>query len=238
MLRNICRRGRLRALFQEGADSVNTLFRSALDVFRHSPWSKSSTPEADAHLHDDSSFNGAGTVMEDDVYTKLLGYLQGQSPHRNYRHKALVPHPLGTNFYVVSNYAQFIRHMMWKTRPYSIYEYHAGNSSISFLAEDGSIHAGFIHRILKQSIDGKIRTFVVVNTHPLLSPEDQMLNPYAPRPGFQATVVYDSSSHPPVQLVIEPEKILGHVAFRRRPSGTFGIRRPILIIINSLHRDR
>jgi hypothetical protein len=170
------------------------------------------------------------------VYAMLLAHLNRTQPQLNFRHLNLIPHPLDAN--VLTDFAQHDMHIEWKGRSYSIHRVHTGNSSISFQQEDGSTGAGFIQMIFKQNFDGQVKTFLVVSPHAPLEPNDRLLNPYNSMPGFLANVVYDRPVSPEHQSIIEPNQIVGHVAFYRRPEGTFGITRPIMVIVNSLHRNR
>ncbi|KAF6741488.1 hypothetical protein DFP72DRAFT_862125 [Ephemerocybe angulata] len=233
MLRNICRRGRLQAIFKEKPLlGVNELFSSAMDLFRTASGTGATSEGLEVHLQSTEAetalFNGSGTPLPEHIYNKLLSYLATKEPESIYRHRSAVPHPAGAN--VLTNYAQHQSHFIWKTRPYSIYSKHIGNSSISYVGDDGEVNAGFIQSIFTQVLQRATRTFFVVHPHLPLSPADNALNPYSRYPGMLAAVVYDTYQPEQAQIIIESDRIIGHVAFRRRPSGTFGIDHPTLIL--------
>ncbi|KAJ2913156.1 hypothetical protein MD484_g7265, partial [Candolleomyces efflorescens] len=230
MLRNICRRGRLQALVKDAPLSGNSLLASALSVFKGG---KGLIQSADTRT--------AGTIRHGhrvcvEIYTIILDYLNVTEPQSSFRHFNLVPHPLDAN--VLPDFAQHENNFEWKTRSYSTYQAHAGNSSVSFKRNDGSVGAGFIQTILQQSLQNKPRTFLIISPHLPLTPLEEPLNPYRSMPGFLASIVYGKQSQLQDWLVIEPHQLVGHVPFYRRSAGTFGIPRPTIIIINSLHRDR
>ncbi|KAJ3511686.1 hypothetical protein NMY22_g15575 [Coprinellus aureogranulatus] len=248
MLRSACRRGRLEGTIREGSVlGTNMLLSSALDILSNSfeadVKGNTSNLDTSSSTHSDavSRFYGTGKLeaLPDDVYDKILSHLQAYDAGSNYRHRSLVPHPAGAN--VLSHFAKKKRQITWKTRLYSKRTVHPGNSSISYMSnDDQTVGAGFIEEIFQQVLGNEIRTFLVVAPHHPLSEQHQIMTPYATRPGFQAVVVYDSDhlEHGEERVVIEPRSIIGHVAYRHRPAGTFGIPIPTLILVNSLHRDR
>lgn len=244
MLRNICRRGRLQALFQEGGpcSGITSLFSSALEIFRAiSGTHLSQGPNTNtSHVQtDDAKFNGDGSQLSENTYMVILAYLQDLDPGANYVHRGAVPHRLDAN--VLTDYAQAKTHITWNSRKYSTHAAHPGGSSISYLLDDGrSMGAAFIEQIVEQSLFGVKRTFLVMKVHVHLSPQHEFLNPYTPRPGLNSALVYDlpCSSNLRETVIIEPERIVGHVPFRRCTSGAFGIDSPTMILVNSLHRER
>ncbi|KAK6988494.1 hypothetical protein R3P38DRAFT_2573208 [Favolaschia claudopus] len=117
--------------------------------------------------------------------------------------------------------------------------YKQGNSSISFRhPATGSKDFGYIEAIWSQRLQGQLRTFVVVAPHTAVTETDAAKTPYASHPRFACFVCYSAPRFHRPQLVIEPSYIISHVAYRRRPKGTFGIEQAVTIFVDSLHRGR
>jgi hypothetical protein len=170
------------------------------------------------------------------IYEHVLAYTNKNFttsvPYRDFRH---LPHPVDAH--VLGRRAIPIRHWKHNSREYSICGAHPGNSSISF--DHGGVHdAGFIEQIWGLHIEGQARTVMVISLHTMLSPLDRRKNPYSQRPGLACQLVY--SYRPPLNdwVVISPEQIIGHVAYYRRPPGSFGIQHATTVLVNSLHRYR
>lgn len=82
----------------------------------------------------------------------------------------------------------------------------------------------------------RVCTFIIIAPRQPLSPEDQSLSPYQDFPGLQCMVVY--TQHQTGYIVLEPRDIISHVAYYNRPSGTFGIKTPTTVVIESLYGNR
>ncbi|KAJ2911519.1 hypothetical protein MD484_g8896, partial [Candolleomyces efflorescens] len=244
MLRNICRRGRLQAMFEEGSKKgINRLFSSALDILHGYGRGVSAGISGDGKegLYseiEEASFNGEGDRLPDTIYDGILELINSGStnPQSLFCHQRLVPHPLNAN--VLPRYAQTRSHIGLHGRSYSVYRSHEGNSSVSYRGHGGSTDAGFIQMIIQQVLNGRLRTFLAISPHSQLCLIEQAFNPYGSKPGFQATIVYDEPPSLEHCVIVEEAQIIGHVPFYRRPSGSFGIKRKTLILVNSLHRDR
>ncbi|KAH6887830.1 hypothetical protein BKA70DRAFT_1122123, partial [Coprinopsis sp. MPI-PUGE-AT-0042] len=130
-----------------------------------------------------------------------------------------------------------LKHIHHETRTYSLLSLHPGNSSISFQKPDGNVDAGFIQCIWTHNlIPGKSKTYLLISPHIRLSKQHQKLNPYQQYPGMMADIVYAQTPPANQQVVIQKEDIITHIPFYSRPKGTFSIPKPIMIIVNSLHR--
>jgi hypothetical protein len=87
-----------------------------------------------------------------------------------------------------------------------------------------------------QVVQGNTNMFIVVAPHQQLSAQDDQQHPYHSYPRFLAALIYTEQGID--RVIIEQEQITGHVAFYRRPAGTFGIVRPTTVLVDSLHRFR
>jgi hypothetical protein len=182
------------------------------------------------------STDSINNMLPLDVYNGIRSILNAESPSTPFRHFQDFPHP--DPAHVLPRQATSIQHIEIKGRDYSTFEQHHGNSSIGYYssAASGDISAGFIDAIWGQTLDGVAQTFLVVSPHQLLSSEDSERNPYRGRNGFQVEIVYANLSH--VRHIIRPNQVIGHIAYYKRPPGTFGIGSEITILVNSLHRNR
>ncbi|KAJ2916077.1 hypothetical protein MD484_g4344, partial [Candolleomyces efflorescens] len=240
MLRNICRRGRLAAIFERTATdlALNPLFSAATNIFQSFTNTSTSKNMDNSMLSEEeaATFNGSGSQLPEHIYAKLLSYLSKFSLQSEFRHRSLIPHPADAQ--ILSDYAQLRKHVKKGNRSYSTYDAHHGNSSVSYHNEEGAIGAGFIDMIFEQVVEGRVRVFFVIAPHSPLNAVDELTSPYRSRPGFLANIVYDEPYSNDSLVIAEANAILGHVPFYRRPAGTFGISRPTIVIINSLHRER
>jgi hypothetical protein len=217
MLRQICRRGCLSALIHDSLTSGEILSGTLQSL------AKKACSSSVGHDH--------GLPPEE--YTLLLSYINTtyyqDSPFRHYK---TLPHPDGSK--VLSPKAEMVKHISHHGRNYSISAIHRGNSSIVYQPAGGGIDAGFITSMCRLVLDGTVRTFVVVAPHKLLSIQDEKLSPYSSRPGFLARLVYTASDP---EIVIEPDNVIGHVAYYNRPPGTFNILQATTVLVNSFHRN-
>jgi hypothetical protein len=174
------------------------------------------------------------------VYNEIRSILNADSPSTPFRHFKDFPHP--DPAHVLSCQATSVQHIKIKGRDYSTFKQHHGNSSIGYYCSSASgeieISAGFIDTIWRQTLDGVTQTFLVVSPHQFLSSEDHHRNPYQGRNGFQVEIAYTNPSASDVCHVIRQSQVIGHIAYYKRPPGTFGIQSGITILINSLHRNR
>ena len=234
MLRQICRRGRMNRVLQGTLLSSPSLTSEvSLCDIPHDKSQSHTSPLAEAQ------HNLKGSRVPNALYDLILSHINGlregtsQPPLRHY---TKVPHP--PNTHVLPSVAISIHHFTLKSRTFSTIEMHEGNSSIGYRGSDGYLALGFIQLAWSFSVTGLVKNVLVVSPHKHLTLMDQPRNPYLLLPGFQCTVVY---SEPPAQsewVIIQPEQIIGHVAFYKRPAGTYGIRAPTTVLIESLYRNR
>jgi hypothetical protein len=225
MLRQICRRGRLMAFINDRTSSDSYLTQALHILGRRAP--------------EQMQANGKGQPIPLDVYNLLFEFVTFSFPTTTFRHFKNLPHPIDS--YVLPPFAIPVHHITYKGRNFSTFKMHPGNSSISFHARNGTTNAGFIDAMWRQVLHGKSQTFIVVSPHPYLSDEDQKKNPYASKPGFLCNIFYTqtpSDSDALDQIILQEDKIIGHVAYFKRPPGTFGIKRSTTVFIDSLHRNR
>ncbi len=244
MLRQICRRGRLNGilrgtLLSEPLSEPVSLGTSPSAGTTHSPAfgeSQSSpiSPLAEAR----HNFNGHHVSAP--LYDSILSHLNRQrkaasKPHL--RHYTQVPHP--PNTHILPPVALSRRHFKLLSCEFSTFDMHEGNSSVGYHGNDGhSLGLGFIQSAWSFLVDGWMEDILVVSLHKCLTPMDQARNPYLSWPGFQCTVVYSELSAESEWIIIRPDQIIGHVAFYRRPAGTYGIQSPTTVLTESLFRNR
>ena len=227
MLRQMCRRGRLMARLRDSSmqliisDPIKTLSDIILEKLT---------------LKEDPG--GAGLkIVPADVYNAILAYLNVQTPTSLLRHAQAIPHP--DNASVLPRAAMPIRHIKHKGRDYSTFDMHSGNSSVHFRMESINTDSGHIEAMWRYTISGILRTFIVLSTHQDdLSPQDEEKNPYASFAGFLSKIVYTRRTDNLSLVILEQDRIIGHVAYYIRPAGTFGIGRSTTVLVNSLHRNR
>jgi hypothetical protein len=231
MLRQICRRGRLDALLHDQSLEADNPLGSAYRLFlptRHSP----SNAELSITNH-----RAKGQPLTSEIYSLILEYINVTSPpSAPFRHFAALPHPTHTVANILPPRAVSVKYLKHKTRLFTPSVIHAGNSSISYKGQDGFLAFGSINSIWEIVLQGVLRIFVIVAPRQHLSPEDQSQNPYQRFPGFQCTVVY--TKHLETYTVIEPVDIISHLAYYDRPDGTFSIRAPTTVVIESLCHNR
>ncbi|KAJ7588739.1 hypothetical protein C8J56DRAFT_752454, partial [Mycena floridula] len=132
-----------------------------------------------------------------------------------------------------------LTHFEHKTRLFSTFDKHHGNSSISFHhPSTRQKDTGFINSIWSLALQGEIHTFVIVQPHAALSAADDALTPYSSHTGLACIARYSKLRNPLVEVIIEPRHIISHLAYYQRPKGTFGINQEIRIFVDSLHRNR
>lgn len=246
MLRQVCREGQLRGIL-----SSFMLLVGKVDVSRplsrvigraaklllpdKQRASESSVPPLPTSGHSAKSL----TPIPRGDYILILDFLNSPQSVVPIRHHADYPHPAQSRILYPS--ALRVTHTTHKTRTYSPYSIHPGNSSVSFAAAGGGTKTGFIYDIWAIDIGGERQEILLVSPHTPLSQEDRKRSPYTTRPGLMAEVVYDERHLPREDIgitAITKSMIQGHCPFLAHPSRTFGIGSPILVAVNSLHRFR
>lgn len=226
MLRQICRRARLTAYIQSPTN-LPTALRSALRLLVP-------LPATDQEI----TCQTRAVRLQDGEYNKILAYLNspnvlspGTSP---FRHHHAYPHPINPTA-VLSSLMTPVHNITWKTRDYTTFTHHPGNSLISFrFGQEWKL--GRITSMQSQIIADVSRTFISVAHFKPLDPSDVPKNPYLLWTGFKCTLMYSELSGE--STIIEDIHIRGHVAYLARPPGTFGIKQGTTIFNDSLHRNR
>ncbi|KAJ7620647.1 hypothetical protein DFH06DRAFT_1010455 [Mycena polygramma] len=241
MLRQICRRGRLLASIRDTArDTANSVVGAVMRIL--SPGKSRSEETAyttPLTPREEVAHNGSGAVLEPTIYELIFEYWNRAYSPPYIRGKDLTYDLLDTNVNVFPSRAVRKTHFEHKTRLFSTFEKHNGNSSISFRhPSSGHKDTGFIRSIWSVALQGQIRTFVVVEPHVALTAADQAKTPYFKHPEFACIVRYSNPKHPQDPVVIEPHHVIAHLPYYPRPKGTFGIKQKITIFVDSLHRNR
>lgn len=120
---------------------------------------------------------------------------------------------------------------------YSCSSSHSGNSPIQFYNRETQAHlTGVIDTILEIPLEGFLRKFILVHPYCDLNEEDTRRTPYSQFPRMMTKAVDTTPSG--TMIVIEPQHIITHLTTYKRPAGTFGIDKEILIICWALNRGR
>jgi len=228
MLRQMCRRGRLMARLQD--------FSSQLMTTTSEPVKMLSNVILGKPIFKEDPIGAGLNIVPADVYSAILTYLNLQTPAFPLRDARAMPHP--KNAHVLPRAAVPIRHINHKGRDYSTFDMHHGNSSVHFRMQGVLKDSGHIETMWRYTINGILRTFIVLSVHHDLSQQDEKNDPYTPFPGFLVKVVYTRRSNDLSLIILEQDHFIGHVAYYIRPEGTFGIGRSTSVLVNSLHRNR
>lgn len=152
-----------------------------------------------------------------------------------YRTYTDIPHPEFA--LVLPPIADRPREINVNDHTYSCYSSHIGNSAIQFCdPKTQRMETGSIHLILQMPLQGFMRTFLFVYGHAALTPAEEQLTPYPTHPRFMTKVVDAIFSD--TVFIIEPQHIITHLTTFKRPAGTFGISREILLVCWALNRGR
>ena len=170
------------------------------------------------------------------VYDLLLNYIHTQHPH--FQHYKDLFHSLDTH--VLLPWILEKNHIIYKTQSLSTFSKHSGNSSIGYYSNVETIEYSLICSIWVQSLDDRDtdqHTFLLISPHKQLSNTDRSLSPYSDFSSFQCVVVY---MHPPPvvratnMIIIRLEKVISQVTSYDQAPGTFGIKRAITILVDSV----
>lgn len=166
-------------------------------------------------------------------YNALLQYLQHTGrPYRSYDN---FPHP--PNARILPPLAQHPLQFNRGECTFSCEHSHKGNSVIYYYNPLVQAHdTGFIQNIWRIPLEGLMHTFVVVRPHQSLPAHEEAQAPYMHYPGFHVRVVDLQPS--PGLVIIEPKHIITHLTTFKRPAGTYGIGREILVVCRALNRGR
>lgn len=245
MLVQICRRSKLEAQRDdaEKAEPVpgkdESMFREYLKGFQ--PLEKSiHRPHLPLDPSQEAEILKRGKNIPNIDYTRILSHLTLSGVP--WRHCGSFPHPNGA--LVLPPRAKSVTEVKLEdqNRVFSCYSSHPGNSAIRFHPGGQYRHIvrqGFIRRIYRLPLFQNLRTFLVVQLHRRLSPEDEARGPYHQYPHFRTTIFSaQPSDNSESWLVIEPEHIISHEVVYRCPKGIYDISEDFLLVCDSVNRGR
>jgi hypothetical protein len=237
MLHQICHCGRLDAFLHDQTLKENSSMASAYQLFSSAALNSRINPDTPLPFEFVINHRTKGDPLSSEIYSLILTYINIiTQPSLCFRHFNDLPHPDHAANNILPPRAVPVKWIKHKTRTFSLSSIHAGNSSISYRGSDRFLAFGSIDSMWEVVLLGIIRTFIIVAPCQHLLLEDQLRSPYNDFPGFQCTIVY--TQHQTGFVVIEPQDIVSHVAYYDRPSGTFGIKAPTSVLIESLYRNR
>ncbi|KDR65037.1 hypothetical protein GALMADRAFT_82353, partial [Galerina marginata CBS 339.88] len=229
MLRQISRRGRLEAKLHDGADKASKKLAPILDP----PSLFDSKSHGDDNLRVNSLWMIKASALNDSEYDTLLSYLHQTG--RPYRRWDSLPHPDGS--LVLRTTVARPRQTVWNNHTFSCQKSHKGNSAIYFFdPTTQSRRTGFIEMIWELPLDNILRIFVVVRAHQILPPDIEAKAPFLHYSGFQTRILYSQPSNE--LIIIEPIHIITHLTTLERPTGTYGINCPTLVVCWALDRGQ
>lgn len=160
-----------------------------------------------------------------DKYRMLLQYLN--STGQQWRSNVDIPHPPGA--LILPPVALQPADVKLDGHGYSCRRSHEGNSAIQFKnPTDSASLTGFIEEIWRMPLQGDMQTFLLVRIHKALPASAHSRAPYTSLRHFETTIVDAAPSN---QLqIIEPHHITTHLTVYKRPKGTYGINKEILVI--------
>ncbi|KAJ6632494.1 hypothetical protein B0H10DRAFT_1771289, partial [Mycena sp. CBHHK59/15] len=175
----------------------------------------------------------AAKDLSQERYTMLLEYLN--SIGQPWRSWDQIPHPTGS----LVLYPRAMQPQQFKADgwTFSCHKSHKGNSGIQFKNPIGLTPlTGFIEEIWQMPLQNHMQTFILVRTHKALPNSLAARTPFVSMPYFSVAAV---DAAPSSELcVIEPRHIITHLTIYKRPKGTYGINRDILVVCWALNRGR
>ncbi|KAJ7136300.1 hypothetical protein C8R43DRAFT_955776 [Mycena crocata] len=208
MLRQICRRGRLLASIRDSASTAkaNSVVAQVMNILSPQNSAGETAQHTDELAPADVDHNGPGVLLDQAIYEQILGYWNQFQAPPYIRATDLTWDLIDTDANVFPTRAVCLGHFEYKTRLYSVFNKHHGNSSISFLRPSTSRkEMGFIQAIWTMSLQGEIHTFIVVQPHVALSAADEARTPYLSHPKFRCTVKY-SKPRAEVEVWLYPNR--------------------------------
>ncbi|KAJ7122646.1 hypothetical protein C8R43DRAFT_1148250, partial [Mycena crocata] len=233
MLRQTARRGRLEAQLKDKLSS-NDLVGELAHILEPG---HSTDPLQPLTGLETARILGKGKEVPLPIYTMILEYLHstGQLQWRSY---SQMPH-LDNELVLPPRGIMPSEFKLDDGHTFSCKISHEGNSGIEFKSpENPATHlTGYIDEIWQIPLQGRIQTFLVVETHLAIPQWVTVGTPFRTRPRF-ATKIVDAD--PSNQFcIIEPHHILTHLTIYKRPKGTYGIdHRNILVLSWALNRGR
>jgi hypothetical protein len=236
MLRQMCRRGRLEALFSDGQFQTSEM-KSIANLLSPGPPKTSNN----TNFQPITAVEGALMRMKTKELTQAHYILLFQYLYRHtglpWRAVHMVPHP--PDALVLPITISTLTHFKHRGHTYSTAKAHDGNSAIQFYGYDPhhcNVYTGTISQIWQIPIQNRVRVFILAALDKSLSPQEEASLPFHQYPRFNTRVVDGAPSE---QLVVlEPAHIISHTVVYRRPAGTFRINRETKVICLSLNRGR
>ncbi|KAJ6523268.1 hypothetical protein DFH09DRAFT_1286690 [Mycena vulgaris] len=229
MLTQIARRGRLEAMFTD-EQSKNGPPAQLAQILQPTiaALAKATLPLSEVEV---VKILGTAQDLSDQDYQMLLQYQvsKGQPWRSCYQ----LPQPSGS--LILPPCAVKPRQFTSGTRVFSCYKSHRGNSGIQFKdPSDSSLMTGFIEEIWEIPLEHHMQTFILVQKHHDLPSAINAKTPFVSFPLFETKVVDAAPSGR--FCIIEPRHILTHLPVYKRPKGTYGIDRELLVICWALNR--
>jgi len=229
MLRQISRRGRLEALLQDKQDEASQNLAPILAPENLS----GGGPPGVLKPSETAKFFTKALMLPDADYDALVNYLQFTG--RPYRHWKNLPYP--PNPRILPTRAEFPPQVSQNGHTYSCERSHRGNSAIYFYNPlTQQYRTGFIQSIWRLPLEGSISTFIVVQPHRSLPPQEETKAPFLQYSGFRAQIFDQQPSNELV--IIEPTHIITHLTTFKRPAGTYGINGHTLVVCWALDRGK
>lgn len=229
MLRQMSRRGRLEAKLndeQSNSGPVSELARILQP-------GTAATMKAAEPLSEVAKILKIAEDLDSEDYEMLLHYQISKG--QQWLDCRQLPHPLGS--LILPPCALKPREFKLGDQVFSCYRSTRGNSAIQFKDPGtNTVLTGFIDEIWQIPLESHLQTFIMVQKHKNLTPIVLEETPYPTFPLFQTTIVYAAESNN--FCIIEPRHILTHLTVFKRPKGTYGINRELLVICWALNRGR
>ncbi|EJD34272.1 hypothetical protein AURDEDRAFT_131254 [Auricularia subglabra TFB-10046 SS5] len=170
MLRQICRRGRLEALIRDAVRKSTVLQKFCAVLF------PDALPEAVLSSAETATISSQNKELSPAHYQLILDYVN--KSQAIWRHRDAFPHPPLAK--VLPARARELRSITVAARTYAVKGSHLANSSILFtIPNTRARRTGFITSIWTLPMDGKLRTFMLVQPQEDLTAEEYRLTPYA-----------------------------------------------------------
>lgn len=233
MLLQMCRRGWLDAILHDSQSNINLTDneKKFMKMFQvKESWSDDVLHEQLSGMQEANILSKASSLSSNE-YNMLLTYLQQtEGAWHSYND---FPHSLNTR--VLPLVAQRPTEIHHNNRTYSCYRTHRGNSAVWYRQhQSGQLYSGYIQTIWQLPLQGRMRTFIVVQQFKPLVEDEEAKSPFHSRPLFYIKI-FDASLSDNFEI-IEQHQILCHLVTYRRPAGTYDINQDILVVCASLNR--
>lgn len=232
MMRQMCRRGRVDAFFEDNPDMEP--LKRVLEPQNTEATLDCNPPlmSPDEHQH----FNKTSIHFPRDEYQNLLLYLHqtGRPFHSAFN----VHNDLPRGVQCLSPFVRKLHNKTFEDRTFSTKTSHRGNSLIHYLSRySGRLEVAFIDSIWTLPIEDRLHTFFVVNPLLPLPPVMERLAPFHAFDPAYGVRIFDAT---PTRLfhVVEPRNIISHVSLLDREAGTYGIPRKTLVVSWAMNRGR